>query len=49
LADRFDFKTPRSIVEDYILKNDYLANIGLNNIWKQRQIEEGNHAANGKI
>ena len=49
LASRFEFKTPRSIVEEFILKNNYLENIGLNDIWKQRQIEEGNLAANGKI
>ena len=49
LANNFDFSTPRSAVENFILENNLFSNIHLNEIWKQRQIEEGKNNPNADI
>lgn len=49
LANHFDCTTPRSTVENFILVNNQFSNIQLNDVWKQRQIEEGKGALNAKI
>ncbi len=49
LGHRFSYQTIREEVERYIVQNQYLKNIHLNDLWKKRQLEEGEKNYHGKI
>lgn len=49
LGHQFSYQTNREEVERYIVENKYLKNIHLNDLWKKRQLEEGERNYHGKI
>lgn len=49
LGHIFNSATPRNEVEAYVLKNNLFDNLHLNEIWKKRQLEEGEKNYYGKV